>query len=170
MLLWDFSTFDGIIERLYWKNVWRLPKYLPPTPSLPGECVHPAFGAGGGYTRWVERGAGGQYFGRCQTQLCTLNMWDSRKQLSPIRKEIFLSPLEKLSVSDPYSFFPDPDPEVEAGDQYGSGSGSTGPIEYRSNPDPDPKPWKNLRKGSINITVPSFNPYIQYLKCTGTLP
>ncbi len=32
------------------------------------------------------------------------------------------------SVSDPYSFFPDPDPEVEAGGQYGSGSGS--------NPDP----------------------------------
>jgi hypothetical protein len=33
-----------------------------------------------------------------------------------------------ISVSDPYSFFPDPDPEVEAGDQYGSGSGSnTGP-------------------------------------------
>jgi hypothetical protein len=28
------------------------------------------------------------------------------------------------SVSDPYSFFPDPDPEVEAGDQYGSGYGS----------------------------------------------
>ncbi len=28
------------------------------------------------------------------------------------------------SVSDPYSFFPDPDPEVEARDQYGSGSGS----------------------------------------------
>jgi hypothetical protein len=26
------------------------------------------------------------------------------------------------SVSDPYSFFPDPDPEFEAGDQYGSGS------------------------------------------------
>jgi hypothetical protein len=34
------------------------------------------------------------------------------------------------SVSDPYSFFPDPDPEVEAGDQYGSGYGSG------SNPDP----------------------------------
>jgi hypothetical protein len=34
----------------------------------------------------------------------------------------------KTSVSDPYSFFPDPDPEVEPGDQYGSGSGS--------NPDP----------------------------------
>jgi hypothetical protein len=28
------------------------------------------------------------------------------------------------SVSDPYSFFPDPDPEVEAGGQYGSGYGS----------------------------------------------
>jgi hypothetical protein len=28
----------------------------------------------------------------------------------------------KTSVSNPYSFFPDPDPEVEAGDQYGSGS------------------------------------------------
>ncbi len=32
--------------------------------------------------------------------------------------------LALISVSDPYSFFPDPDPEVEAGDQYGSGSGS----------------------------------------------
>jgi hypothetical protein len=30
----------------------------------------------------------------------------------------------KTSVSDPYSFFPDPDPnpELESGDQYGSGS------------------------------------------------
>ncbi len=37
-------------------------------------------------------------------------------------------PVIKSSVSDPYSFFPDPDPEVEAGDQYGSESGS--------NPDP----------------------------------
>jgi hypothetical protein len=36
----------------------------------------------------------------------------------------------KCSVSDPYSFFPDPDPEVEAGGQYGSGYGSG------SNPDP----------------------------------
>jgi hypothetical protein len=37
-----------------------------------------------------------------------------------------------VSVSDPYSFFPDPDPdpEVEAGGQYGSGYGSG------SNPDP----------------------------------
>jgi hypothetical protein len=30
----------------------------PPTPSPPGECVPPAFGAGGGNTRWVERGWG----------------------------------------------------------------------------------------------------------------
>jgi hypothetical protein len=27
----------------------------PPPPSPPGECVTPAFGAGGGHTRWVER-------------------------------------------------------------------------------------------------------------------
>jgi hypothetical protein len=31
---------------------------LTPTPSPPGECVPPAFGAGGGHTRWVERGWG----------------------------------------------------------------------------------------------------------------
>jgi hypothetical protein len=30
----------------------------PPTPSPPGECVPPAFDAGGGHTRWVERGWG----------------------------------------------------------------------------------------------------------------
>jgi hypothetical protein len=28
----------------------------PPPPSPPGDCVPPAFGAGGGHTRWVERG------------------------------------------------------------------------------------------------------------------
>jgi hypothetical protein len=32
----------------------------PPPPSPPGECVcTPAFGAGGGQTRWVERGVHG---------------------------------------------------------------------------------------------------------------
>jgi hypothetical protein len=31
----------------------------PPTPSPPGECVPPAFGAGGGRTIWVENGWGG---------------------------------------------------------------------------------------------------------------
>jgi hypothetical protein len=30
----------------------------PPPPSPPGECVPPAFGAGVGHTRWVERGWG----------------------------------------------------------------------------------------------------------------
>jgi hypothetical protein len=29
-----------------------------PVPSPPGECVPPAFGRGGGHTRWVERGWG----------------------------------------------------------------------------------------------------------------
>jgi hypothetical protein len=43
-------------------------------PPPPGECVPPAFGAGGGHTRWVEKGVGGQYFGRRQTQLCTLHV------------------------------------------------------------------------------------------------
>jgi hypothetical protein len=32
--------------------------------SMPGECEHPAFVAGGGQTRRAERGMGGQYFGR----------------------------------------------------------------------------------------------------------
>ncbi len=44
--------------------------------------------------------------------------------------ESWINPGSVISVSDPYSFFPDPepdpDPEVEAGCQYGSGS----------NPDP----------------------------------
>jgi hypothetical protein len=38
----------------------------PPLPSPP------AFGVGGGHTRWVERGVWGQYFGRRQAQLRTL--------------------------------------------------------------------------------------------------
>ncbi len=41
----------------------------PSPPSPPGEC---AFVAGGGHNRRVERGVKGQYFGRRQTQLCTL--------------------------------------------------------------------------------------------------
>jgi hypothetical protein len=44
-----------------------------PRPSPPGECVPPAFGVGGGHTRWGERGVGGQYFRRRKTQLCTLH-------------------------------------------------------------------------------------------------
>jgi hypothetical protein len=46
----------------------------PPPPSPPGECAPPAFGAGGEHTRWMEKGVGGQYFGRRETQLCTLHM------------------------------------------------------------------------------------------------
>jgi hypothetical protein len=34
----------------------------PPPPSSHGECVLPAFGAGGGHTRWAERGVGGAIF------------------------------------------------------------------------------------------------------------
>jgi hypothetical protein len=41
----------------------------------PPPLHRPAFGAGGGHTRWLERGEGDQYieyFGRRQTLLCTL--------------------------------------------------------------------------------------------------
>ncbi len=46
----------------------------PPPPSPPGVCVPSAFGAGGGHTRWVERGVGSQYFGRRQAQLFTMRI------------------------------------------------------------------------------------------------
>jgi hypothetical protein len=46
----------------------------PPPLSPPGVCVPTALGAGGGHTRWVERGVRGQYFGRRQAQLYTLRM------------------------------------------------------------------------------------------------
>ncbi len=48
----------------------------PPPPSPSGECVPPAFVAGRGHIRRVERGVGGQYFGRRKTQLCTLPLSD----------------------------------------------------------------------------------------------
>jgi hypothetical protein len=38
----------------------------PPPPSKPGECVPPAFIAGGGHTRRVERGVGGSIFWKTQ--------------------------------------------------------------------------------------------------------
>jgi hypothetical protein len=34
----------------------------PPPLSPPGECIPPAFGAGEGHTRWVERGVAGSLF------------------------------------------------------------------------------------------------------------
>jgi hypothetical protein len=49
------------VEGLYFKRPIQClasSKILTPTPSPPGECVPPAFGAGGGQTRWVERGWG----------------------------------------------------------------------------------------------------------------
>ncbi len=46
----------------------------PPTPSPPGECVPPAYVGGGGHTRRAERGVGGQYFGRRETQDCPLTV------------------------------------------------------------------------------------------------
>ncbi len=39
-------------------NVWRLPKYWPPPPHRPASVYPPTFGAGGGHTRWMERGWG----------------------------------------------------------------------------------------------------------------
>ncbi len=44
----------------------------PPPPPRPASVYTPAFVAGGGHTRRMERGVGSQYFGRRQTQLCTL--------------------------------------------------------------------------------------------------
>jgi hypothetical protein len=40
---------------------------MDPPPPHRREYVPPAFDAGGGHTRWVERGVGGQYFGRRKT-------------------------------------------------------------------------------------------------------
>jgi hypothetical protein len=45
----------------------------PPPPQRPASVYPPAFGAGGGHTRWGVRGVVGQYFGRRQTLLCTLH-------------------------------------------------------------------------------------------------
>ncbi len=44
-------------------NVWRLAKYwLPTPPTARRVCPPSAFGAGGGHTRWMERGVGGSIF------------------------------------------------------------------------------------------------------------
>jgi hypothetical protein len=52
-----------IVEGLYCKRPIQFLAFskmlTTPPPSLPGECVYPpAFGAGGGHTRWAERGWG----------------------------------------------------------------------------------------------------------------
>ncbi len=46
-------------------------KILTPQPPLSPASVY-AFVVGGGHTLRVERGVGGQYFGRRMTQLCAL--------------------------------------------------------------------------------------------------
>jgi hypothetical protein len=64
-----YMVISPTVERLYCKSPILClvsSKILTPhPPSPPG---------GGGHTRWMERGVGGQYFGRRQTQLCTLHM------------------------------------------------------------------------------------------------
>ncbi len=53
--------FLSIVEGLYCKRPIQClasSEILTPTPSPPGQCVSPAFGEGGGHTRWVERGWG----------------------------------------------------------------------------------------------------------------
>jgi hypothetical protein len=47
----------------------------PPSPAFSARrvCIHPpTFVDGGGHTRRVERGVGGQYFRSRKTQLCAL--------------------------------------------------------------------------------------------------
>jgi hypothetical protein len=46
---------------------WRLPKYWPPTPSPPRECVLPPHQRRGVHTCRAVRGWGGQYFRRRQS-------------------------------------------------------------------------------------------------------
>jgi hypothetical protein len=53
---------SGVFQNIY-----------PPRPSPPGECVPPAFGAGGGHTLWAERGVGVNILEDAR-QLCTLHM------------------------------------------------------------------------------------------------
>jgi hypothetical protein len=64
MIMWEWDILLSPPERHYMDN-FRTPsqclassKILNPTPSPPRECVPPAFGAGGGHTRWVEMGWG----------------------------------------------------------------------------------------------------------------
>jgi hypothetical protein len=64
IILYDANPMSGVFRNID-----------PPPPHRPASVyVPPAFGAGGGHTRWMERGWGGQLFGRRQTLHFTLYM------------------------------------------------------------------------------------------------
>ncbi len=80
IVLSDFHLCSHIVEKLYCKRpilCLASSKILTPHLLTARRVFTPAFGAGGGHTRWVEKGVGGQHFGRretCDTQLCNLHM------------------------------------------------------------------------------------------------
>ncbi len=65
---WTWTLARSWTTKYLQSCVWRLPKYWPPPPSPPSECVSPAPKAGDTYSPAV-RGMGGQYFGRRQTRV-----------------------------------------------------------------------------------------------------
>ncbi len=78
--LFEISGSVLWVERLYCERpilCLASSKILTPPPPLTARrvCTPRLWRAGGEDTRWVERGVGGQYFGRRQTQLCTLHMY-----------------------------------------------------------------------------------------------
>jgi hypothetical protein len=69
------TLYTTVVERLYCKRpilCLASSKILTPTPLPPSECVPPRLWCGGEDTLAEWRGGGGQYFGRRQTLLCTL--------------------------------------------------------------------------------------------------
>jgi hypothetical protein len=64
IILWEANPMSGVFQNIEPHPLNARQVCTPP----------PAFSAGGGHTRWVERRMRGQYFGRRQTQLCTLHM------------------------------------------------------------------------------------------------
>jgi hypothetical protein len=65
IILWEANLMSGFFQNID-----------PPPHHRPASAYPPAFGAGGGHTRWVEGGGSiFQYFGRRQTLLCTLHTY-----------------------------------------------------------------------------------------------